>query len=67
MKLSGPTSLHATPIFSKKVAIVEALRSSMYQSSSYGGHTHLQLLDRVILPKHSNTEILNSQLEHDCA
>jgi len=27
----------------------------------------LQLLDHVILPKYSNTAVLNIQLEHDCA
>jgi len=44
-----PTLLCATPIFPTKVAIVEALQSSTHQCSSYGGHTHLQLLDCVIL------------------
>jgi len=37
---------------SMKAATVEALQSSMRQCSSYSGHTHLQLLDPVILPKH---------------
>ena len=37
--------------FPTKVAIVETLQSSMHQCSSYSGHTHLQLLDRVILKK----------------
>ena len=48
--------LLATPIFPMKVATVEALQSSMRQCSSYSGHTHLQLLNQVILPKQSNTE-----------
>ena len=62
-----PTSPCTTPIFPTKVTTVEALQSSTHQRSSYGGHTHLQLLDHVNLPKHSNTEVLNIQLEHDCA
>jgi len=37
-----------------KFATVEALQSSMRQCSSYTGHTHLQLLNCVIL---SNTEV----------
>ena len=47
----------ATPIFPTKVATVEALQSSMCQCSSYNGHTHLQLLNCVILSKHSNTAV----------
>ena len=43
-----------TPIFPTKFATVKALRSSIHQCSSYTGHTHLQLLYRVIL---SNTEV----------
>ena len=46
-----PISPLATPIFSTKVATVEAL-----QSSSYSGHTHLKLLNRVNLSKHSNLD-----------
>jgi len=49
-----PISSLATPIFPTKFATVEALQSSMHQCSSYSGHTHLQLLNRVI---HSNTEV----------
>ena len=49
-----PILLLATPILPTKIATVEALRSSMCQCSSYCGHTHLQLLNRVIL---SNTEV----------
>ena len=49
-----PISALATPIFPTKFATVKALRSSMRQCSSYSGHTHLQLLNRVI---HSNTEV----------
>jgi len=49
-----PISLLATPIFPMKFATVEALRSNMRQCSSYSGHTHLQLLNRVIL---STTEV----------
>jgi len=52
-----PISPLATPIFPTKVTTVETLQSSMCQCSSYSGHTHLQLLNRVILPKHSNTEV----------
>ena len=72
-----PISLLATPIFPTKVATVEALLSSMCQCSSYSGHTHLQLLNRVILLKHfltleradhlaweKKTLQLNIQLEH---
>ena len=69
-KLSNctPISPCATPIFPKKaIVIVEALKSTTHQCNSYGRHTHLQLLDRVILSKHSNTEVLNIQLEHECA
>jgi len=54
--LQLPISPLATPIFPTKAATVEALRSSMRQCSSYSGHTHLQLLNRVILAKHSTTE-----------
>ena len=49
-----PISSLATPIFPTMFATVEALRSSMRQCSSYIGHTHLQLFNRVIL---SNTEV----------
>jgi len=49
-----PISSLATPIFPTKFATVEALQISMRQCSSYSGHTHLQLLNRVIL---SNTEV----------
>jgi len=44
----------ATPIFPTKFATAEALQNSMHQCSSYSGHTHLQLLNRVI---HSITEV----------
>jgi len=47
----------ATPIFPTKVATLEA---SMRQCSSYSGHIHLQLLNRVMLL----TMQLNIQLEH---
>jgi len=47
-----PISPLATPIFPTKV---EALQSSMRQCSSYSGHSHLEWLNRVILPKHFNT------------
>ena len=57
----------ATPIFPTKVATLEALQSSMHQYSSYSGHTHLQLLNRVILPKHSNTAIDYSARAYDCS
>ena len=57
----------STPIFPTKVATVKILQSSTHQCSSYSGHTHLELLDRVIRPEHSNPEVLNIQLEHDCA
>ena len=50
-----PISPLTTPIFPMKVATVEVLQSSMHQCSSYSGHTHLQLLNQVILPKHFNT------------
>ena len=56
---------HATPIFPMKVAIVEAVRTNAVAIADTC--THLQLLDRVVLPKHSNTGVLNIQLEHDCA
>ena len=56
-----------TPIFPTKVATVEALQSSMRQCSSYSGHTHLQLLDCVILPKHSNTAVEYSARAYDCS
>ena len=36
-----------TPIFPTKVATVEALQSNTRQCSSYSGHIHLQLLNRV--------------------
>ena len=49
-----PISSLATPIFPTKFATVEALQISIRQCSSYSGHTHLQLLNRVIL---SNTEV----------
>ena len=52
-----PISPLATPIFPTKVATVEALQSSMHQYSSYNERTHLQLLNHVILPKHSNTAV----------
>ena len=41
----------AMPIFPTKVATVKALQSSMHQCSSYSGHTHLELLGRVITSK----------------
>ena len=44
----------ATPIFLTKFVTVEAIRNSMCQCSSYSGHTHLQLLNCVIL---SNIEV----------
>ena len=56
-----------TPIFSTKVATVEALQNSMRQCSSYNGHTHLQLLNRVILPKNSNTAVEYSARAYDCS
>ena len=40
--------------FPTKIATVEALQSNMHQCSSHSGHTHLQLLNRVIL---SNTKV----------
>jgi len=51
IKLSGTTPLRTTPISPAKVTNLEALQSSMRQCSSYNGHTHSQLLDRVILQK----------------
>ena len=57
----------ATPIIPTKVATVKALQSSMHQCSSYSGHTHLQLLNRVILPKHSNTAVEYSARAYDCS
>ena len=62
-----PISPLATPIFPTKVTTVEALPSSMHQCSSYSGHTHSQLLNRVILPKHSNTAIEYSARVYDCS
>ena len=64
-----PISLLATPIFPTKVATVEALQSIMCQCSSYSGHTHLQyLLNRVILPKHSNTAVeYSARAYYDCS
>jgi len=62
-----PISPLATPIFLMKVATVEALQSSMRQCSSYSGHTHLQLLNRLILPKHSNTAVEYSPRIYDCS
>ena len=62
-----PISPLATPIFPTKVATVEALQSSMCQCSSYNGHTHLQLLNRIILPKHSNTAVEYSARAYDCS
>ena len=50
-----PISSLAMPIFATNFATVEALRISMCQCSSYSGHTHLQLLNRII---HSNTEVV---------
>ena len=64
-----PISPLAMPIFPMKVATVKALQSSMRQCSSYSGHTHLQLLNRVILPKHSNTSsaVEYSARAYDCS
>ena len=62
-----PISPLATPIFPTKVATVEALQSNMRQCSSYSWHTHLQLLNRVILPKHSNTAVEYSPRTYDCS
>ena len=62
-----PISLLAMPIFPTKVATVEALQSYMRQCSSYSGHTHFQLLNRVILPKHSNTAVEYSAQAYDCS
>jgi len=62
-----PISPLATPIFPTEAATVEALQSSMRQCSSYSGHTHLQLLNRVILPKHSNTAAEYSARAYDCS
>ena len=62
-----PISPLATPIFPTKVATVEALQSNMRQCSSYSGHTHLQLLNRIILPKHSNTAVEYSPRTYVCS
>ena len=62
-----PISPLATPIFPTKVATVEALQSNMRQCSSYSEHTHLQLLNRVILPKHFNTAVEYSPWTYDCS
>ena len=62
-----PISPLATSIFPTKVATVEALQSSMRQCSSYNERTHLQLLNRVILPKHSNTAVEYSARAYDCS
>ena len=37
------------------------------QCSSYSGHTHLQLLNRVILTKHSNTAVEYSVRAYNCS
>ena len=65
--VQSPISPLAMPIFPTKVATVEALRCSMRQCSSYSGHTHLQLFNRVILPKHSNTAFEYSARAYDCS
>ena len=66
--VQSPISPLAMPIFPMKVATVEALQSSMHQCSSYSGHTHLQLLNCVILPKHSNTAAVEySARAYDCS
>ena len=62
-----PVSPLATPIFPTKVATIEALQSNMHQCSSYSAHTHLQLLNRVILPKHYNTAVEYSPQTYDCS
>ena len=49
-----------------KVATVEVLQSSMLQCAN-SGHTHLQLLNRVILPKHSNTAVEYLAQAYDCS
>jgi len=40
--------------------------TKQHQCSSYSGHTHLQLLNHVILTKHSNTAVEYSARAYDC-
>ena len=67
----NPTKFSFLPLYKPyKVIVISALLKIsllvhvlLYAWMQYSRHTKLQLLNRVILPKQSNPEVLNFQLE----